>query len=491
MKRFCFAAVWVVLAAVSVDTFAGGLEVPDLGTVAIGRGTAFSARADNLSAFYYNPAGLSKSKGFNLLLSVNLVNLNLDYQRQGSGQTRDMGAGVGFEVQDPSQDYVDGFEAVKDFSKVSGEKPIGPGPLLVFSWGDAFEVEGLALSVGLVAPSSFGFHKYPDNGPQRYVLREMDMLMASVGVGASYALNRYFQIGGVFLSGYALMEMSRAVRPVPSVVHDHLNEDAGGDAGMTIKAQDFFIPSGIIGVLSHPLDWLEIGITIKLPAAVEAVGKVTKLIAPPTDAPQMQIVSGQDDVTAKMSFPLVVRAGVRYIHPSFDVEANYVFENWSSLKNMDLLSGVVVQVDPADDPKPFPDTAVPMNFRDTHSVRLGSDIEVWPKNLVVRVGGYYQTSAYPKNDDTFSIMFPYGEQIGIGGGLTWHASDYLDVTAGYLHVFQFEVTVDRGIVQQVGLPYIELDQDGNEKQIDLGNIVNNGIYTVDLNFFGITVEGHF
>ncbi len=134
----------------------------------------------------------------------------------------------------------------------------------------------------------------------------------------------------------------------------------------------------------------------------------------------------------------------------------------------------------------MPDAEVPKHFRDTYSIRLGGDVALWPKHLAARIGGYYQTSAYPKSDNTFNLDFPFGEQIGLGGGLTWYTCAYLDVNVSYLHVFQFDVEVKDGVVKQIGMP---IEREG--EQIQVGNTINNGTYDVDINLISISLEGHF
>ncbi len=492
------------------DTHAGGLEFPDLGTVALGRGAAFVARADNLSAFYYNPAGLSKSKGPNLLLGSNIVNLNLDFQRGGGdssvwvdangvdyGRTCDPMVGD-ICADNPARDYsdvsfVDGVFDPEDYRSISLKNRFGPAPMLVFSWGDVFDVEGLALSFGLLTPSGFGMPEYPQDGAQRYLLRDSNQLMVLPGLGVSYAFNRYFQIGGVFLSGLAFIEMTQTVRLLIQSGSDARNENIGGDAVIGLETKDVFMPTGIIGVLSNPLDWLEIGVSVKLPVQVNTEGKITEFKAPPVDLSDAQLVEGKDNISLAMSFPWVVRAGVRYIHQYFDVEADFVFENWSSLQYLDIKTDAVIEASALGGPSEFPDVKVPMNYRDTYSVRLGSDVEVWPEHIAVRLGGFYQSSAYPENNETFSLVAPFGQQIGVGGGLTWHACDYMDVNVAYLHIFQPEVTVKEGVVQQMALPYTQIDPTTGEvaAEIQTGNIVNNGVYQVSMNIFGVSLEGHF
>ncbi len=473
---------------------AGGLEVPDLGTVAIGRGAAFTARADNLSAFYYNPAGLSKSKGANLLLGVTLFNLNVHYLRSGITNDSD-GVGRsevgGVDVYNPPKDYAKiGPDNINpsDYRSVSGERPLSPLPMMVFGWGDAFNVEGLALAVGLITPSSFYLPKYPEEGSSRYAIRDGSLIVSSAGIGVSYAINRYIQVGGVFLGGTAFLDMSVAIRPAPRL-NDPLfyNENLGGDANLRIDTADWFAPSGIFGVLSNPLDWLEIGVAVKLPQKIEATGKAG-YVAPADDLVNSDLVSGRDNITLRFHFPWVVRAGARYIHRYFDIEADFVWENWSSFERFEFDMDAELYQDAVarEGMMDMPDAEVPKNFRDTYSVRLGGDAEVWPEHLAVRIGGYYQTSAYPKSNNTFNLDFPFGEQIGVGGGLTWHTCSFLDVNAGYLHVFQFDIEVRDGVVQQIGMPI-----ERGDEEILAGNTVNNGTYEVGINLFSVSLEGHF
>jgi long-subunit fatty acid transport protein len=64
---------------------------------------------------------------------------------------------------------------------------------------------------------------------------------------------------------------------------------------------------------------------------------------------------------------------------------------------------------------------------------------VLPDLLDVRAGAFVENGAAP---DAYShIDFPSFDRLGLGAGLTWHAIDSLDVSAGYMHVFQESRTV--------------------------------------------------
>ena len=65
---------------------AAGLRLPDQDAFSLSRGEAFAATADNPSAIYYNPAGITQLKGVNVRLGVYAIDLDPAFQPPGSGQ---------------------------------------------------------------------------------------------------------------------------------------------------------------------------------------------------------------------------------------------------------------------------------------------------------------------------------------------------------------------------------------------------------------------
>lgn len=497
----------------STNAFAAGLFYPDVGTVALGRGSAFVARADDLSAFYYNPAGLSKSKGVNVLLGANLNDLNVDFQRRGAEvEGVDQENGEWFLLDDryifddtvdpvlfygignPQLDYANGLEDPQEFRSVSQETPIIPNAITaIVNWGDAFGLEGLSIAGGLLAPSGYTKHRYPKEGPQRYTLYELDSTMLFPGLGVSYAFNRYFQFGAVFLWGIMSGGKSYASRSLTEFQDPNYNEDLAGDAWLRASFKDMFMPTGIIGVLSNPLDWLELGISVHLPAKMEAEGNI-EYTASEVDYPDGAVVEGHDKVVVSQTIAMKILSGVRYLHEYFDIEVDFIWENWASNNGLDLELDFIIDRDGDPDIDPglevvVPDKTIPKDYQNTYSIRLGSDVEVWPENLTLRLGGFYQSSAYV-DEKTFNIDFPYWDQFGTSFGFTWHAFGMFDVSFGYLHIFQPSVTVSDGIVQQSTALDFDLFQDGTVL-VPTGNVMNNGTYDVNLNIFAMSIEGHF
>jgi long-chain fatty acid transport protein len=76
----------VILSASSGTLFATGFRLPDQDAFATGRGEAFVATADNPSAIYYNPAGISQLEGQNLRGGFYGIYLDPSYQANGSSR---------------------------------------------------------------------------------------------------------------------------------------------------------------------------------------------------------------------------------------------------------------------------------------------------------------------------------------------------------------------------------------------------------------------
>ena len=71
------------------SVWAGGSRLPDQDAFATGRGEAFVATADNPSAIFYNPAGISQLTGNNLRAGIYGIYLDPSYKSPANGQTYD------------------------------------------------------------------------------------------------------------------------------------------------------------------------------------------------------------------------------------------------------------------------------------------------------------------------------------------------------------------------------------------------------------------
>ncbi|MBP2668397.1 MAG: rane protein involved in aromatic hydrocarbon degradation, partial [Deltaproteobacteria bacterium] len=76
MRGWRVLAVLLVLLLTASTAFAAGFRLPEAGNKANAMAFAFTAQADNPSAIYYNPAGLTQLEGNNIALGVTYVKEN-------------------------------------------------------------------------------------------------------------------------------------------------------------------------------------------------------------------------------------------------------------------------------------------------------------------------------------------------------------------------------------------------------------------------------
>src|SRR5512141_2591601 len=76
MRGWKMVAVVLVLLFTASTSFAAGFRLLESGSKAMGMGFAFTAQADDPSAIYFNPAGLTQLKGQNLMVGVTYVREN-------------------------------------------------------------------------------------------------------------------------------------------------------------------------------------------------------------------------------------------------------------------------------------------------------------------------------------------------------------------------------------------------------------------------------
>lgn len=84
--------VWVVCAT---DSLAVGFRLPNQDPDGIARGNAFVATADNPSAIYYNPAGITQMEGYLLRAGLYGITTGVDFQ-SATGGTASSGSGFQF-----------------------------------------------------------------------------------------------------------------------------------------------------------------------------------------------------------------------------------------------------------------------------------------------------------------------------------------------------------------------------------------------------------
>ena len=409
LERFVF-GVLVLFATASVATRAraDGYFSGTSGARAAGRGGAFVARADDLSAVSHNPAGLAKVEGTLLQLGNRFSHNRHDFLRE---PTLDWG------------NLEDGIPPYVEFAEVHNQEPWQLlEPLLGVASSLGLRDWGFALS--LHAPAGIGREQYPVNGGQRYMMVSREALLVSYSASAAWKSGERFGLG-------ASVQWVHVPRLRYQLVIDGTRfpgevNPVRSELGMlaTISGSDPFTLNTVLGAWYRPAPWLELALSGQiLPAEIETDS--TLEIEPLSPAIDDDVVLRREgaranDVTLSLPLPISVHAAARYRHlrggrELFDVELDVGYASWSRVDSftMDgdgLVATLLAQRVNVDE------IAIAKRWRDTVSVRAGGDYALLPE-VSVRGGVFYESAV--ANGSHAHVDFVSGAQLGgaLGGSL--------------------------------------------------------------------------
>src|SRR4030042_3755287 len=87
MKGLCIVFFVFVTLLCASSVYGSGFLNPDIGAASLGMGVSVVAKADDLTAIYFNPAGLTQLKGTHFLVSPRYVSISSDYTNPSTGKT--------------------------------------------------------------------------------------------------------------------------------------------------------------------------------------------------------------------------------------------------------------------------------------------------------------------------------------------------------------------------------------------------------------------
>jgi long-subunit fatty acid transport protein len=417
-KRATAAIVVTSLLAGSRLCWAAGVEHPDVGTVALGRGGAYAADPDGGLAIVYNPAGLARQVGLRATLDGSLSWQRLTFAPD------------------------DGSPAVSN-----GAPPfVEPAAVVSYGLGAVGPLQGLAFALGVTGPSAIGNLEYPATGAQRYALVSSDTQIAYWSAAVAAAFNRWLALGATLQLVQGTARFTQAVWS-----GDSAGTNPAEDALAHVDVSSGVIPTAILGVTARPSDRVAVGVSWRPGFTFDASGSLT------TDLPAAARAIGARQIGTGVGFTLplpdVVRAGVLVRpRPRWLVEADVVWERWSTLQSITLpVHGIVIESDNLGTSKPLPDIAFPKGFDDAFSVRLGGEHDLVPGRLAVRAGVLHETSAVPLAST--SVDFPNWERdvVTLGASIVIpRAPVTLDLA--YAHHFLPTRTVTASGIAQIVTP---------------------------------------
>ena len=402
------------LLAIPATATAGGIMVPGLGSQGQARAGAMTAKADDPSALFHNPAGFAKQTGTVIHIGANLLDYSMEYQR--SGVYDATGEDLAFEGQP--------YGLVEDESSPA----IGLGPF------QSTPYIGISTDFGQPdLPVRFGFgffapHSYPDRSygadyefeadpneappPGRYDIVDQTAVMIFPSIAVAYSVTDKIDVGARASYGMGELKASTYLWGIRNY-----EEWVGRDGRFEVDVSDGFMPTFAFGALFRPTPAFEFGFNYDHGATLDGKGWGSTVLGSdlgladereymvPVADEYTQCGTGGTDgehlrSCVKLALPRMATVAGRWIlrdgdgREKADVELDVRWENWSAVQNIEIIvdgqSGI---------------TGLPLNlnilrhgFQDVISVRLGGAyrLPMGKNQLTLRGGLAYDTATAPQ-----------------------------------------------------------------------------------------------
>ncbi|MEZ4401965.1 MAG: outer membrane protein transport protein [Kofleriaceae bacterium] len=417
MTRTTSLLVAVALTAGPALASAGGMYLPTRGVRPTARAGAFIAGADDVSALWFNPAGLAQLHRPSFLADAGFVHQAVAYDRIDSGGNPQ--------------------------PTVTNQAPGLPVPSLGYAHpvGDRVVVAG-----GVWAPYA-GLAKFAADGPQRYSSVDMSKsLIVTAGVGVAVRLGR-LRLGATLQDHLVALTSDIVLSGCPGQTVC-APEDPEFDSYNRIEQRSYFQPSGSLGVQYDATARVTVGAAVQLPVAVAGQGTLASRL-PDSGFFNGAAVEG-DRADISLTLPAALRAGVEVRPGRWRVEAAVDVELWGAHDEI-LIEPKDVRIvgAPGVGTYEFGPIHLPRKYRTSYALQLG--VEGRPSAslpLTVRAGYSFETAAAP--DAYLSVLTVDGAKHLVATGLGYRAGSWtIDGVVGFAAMGERHVDPTVGVAPQV------------------------------------------
>lgn len=429
---------WLSLACLILPNIAlgAGFEIPENTTRSVARGGTGAVTKADPSALYFNPALLPRANGTQILLDLNLLTHDVTFSRN---------------------DLV--LEnTTREFEPTSNTSGLFAAPFLAISHD--FGLDDLGVAVGIFGPSAYGKQCFGEwdgsecqfeySNSAKHMMLSSDIIEVYFTAGAGYR----FDLGNAGALSVGVAAALAWQRTNFSVVVDEVqvappfNEDPANQSLLEARNLQDFQPTGFFG-LTWEHSGFRVGASYRPPISWETTGEF-ELDLPETFEGLAEIEGNTLNFNTEQAGSL--RAGVVYEHgahpgiegaPKFDIEFNFVWEDWSRLEYFYIEPDVRLLV--AGVEQPLNAVVQPKQWKDTYSFRLGGSYAPLPW-LTTFAGGAWESAAQP--EAFTNVDFASWERTTLGIGAALHLVDWLDIELAYSAIISPDRNVTDGEVYQ-------------------------------------------
>ncbi len=398
----------------SAPAVAAGFFLPTRGVESTARGGAsFAPHRADLDALWHNPAGLTHLENLQLTVDLAAVHVHVSHQR------------VPRQMDDGS---------TRTYDSVANAAPPNTIPTILI--GGPTPHPDISWAAGAYTHYAAGA-RYPEEGPQRYVLIDnTDSAMGYLHGAISWQLTEELAIGAGLQNFMGTFQIYSRGSAYSGMFGDPEDEDL--DIMSLFEMSSFFTPTANLGALYHINDRLLGGLSIQMPHLMRDRSATLQTRWPDHPSFDNAQTSG-DEVDVAIPFPFYIRGGLRYVGNRFDVEAALVYQHWSIVDEVIITpDDVEVTGLPGVGSLPVEAFAVPQNFRNTFSIHLGGEFTVMD-TLDLRGGYVFERGAVP--DENYSVFALDPDKHQFSAGASYHFGAWsVDAMAGAIVMPSKEIT---------------------------------------------------
>lgn len=397
----------VIVCSMVSFAFAGGIALSGVGTRAKAMGGAMRGLADDASAMYWNPAGISLINETYVTAGIHYVDYNGEYED--------------FENEDllnliPSAVFVKNCE----------DKP----------WNFGF---GIYVPFGL--STEWNLYEQPEAYGWTEMIEENEvygsLMVLDFHPTFSYKFSDKFSAGIGISLDYSTIELTKVkfMDEMEMVPLFFQMEGTGYAFGANF------------GMLYKPTEELSLGVSGRLESDLNYEGSAeidlhysTAVATANPAVPTAMVVSTEPDAEATIVLPADLGFGLGYkLSENWLVSADFTYTWWESVDviNIEFEDGAMLGTNP------LPDEEMALKWENT--LRFGVGTEYLINQWALRTGYYYDES--PLNDETMTVIFPdfstkHALNLGCGYEITKNLC--LDFALEYIMFEEREITEDTG-----------------------------------------------
>jgi long-chain fatty acid transport protein len=389
---------------ISQSIFASGFQINEHGAKGMSLAGAFTGLANDASAVYYNPAGLSFLNGTNILGGVTIIMPTATWTAPGGALEEDMDA----QTFTPINFYLTHQFSDKVSAGLSVNNQYGLGTLWDPTWAGRY----LAYDTEIIT--------FFISGVLSYKFSEQFSLAA----GVTYA------IGNV-----AITQVSNILVPGPSPFPDFQTKMEGDGNGLGFT----------FGLMYKPSEKVSLGLSFRSETKIEFEGDAVSTPASQPGVPDGQggsftLTYPTGNITAPLTTPMNITFGLGWLaSEKVNVTADFQYVGWSSY---DKLEVTFTEYAPPGGTPPTVASAE-RNWENSFILRAGCEYAV-SNNFDLRGGLLYDTN--PIKDEYVEPTLPDSDRLGINIGFGYDFGSGLVIDFAYMYLLFMEREITNSVV---------------------------------------------